>query len=330
MNKPSKTVRIGIVGTGSMGRNHVRIASSHPVIDCIGVYDPNETVGREVANIFGVDYFDKLEELLDMVDGIVIASPTSCHFETAKTAIEMGKHCLIEKPITVTVEEGEELIRMSQEFGTVIQIGHVERYNPVFTELKKIVDQEDILAIHSNRLSYNVSRANDVDVVLDLMIHDLDAINQILGGNLEVVGANGGCFHSPNFDHVSAELMAPNGSVATVIASKVSQTKYRMLNISCSDCYIKVDFLRKEIEINRRAVGRYISDLQEVTYKQEYLVERVFVPNVEPLMAEHTNFVESILEDKEPMVTAYHGVEALRLAKKIQSLVENSKAKQAQ
>ena len=193
---------------------------------------------------------------------------------------------------------------------------HVERYNPVFTELKKIVDQEDILAIHSNRLSYNVSRANDVDVVLDLMIHDLDAINQILGGNLEVVGASGGCFHSPNYDHVSAELMAPNGSVATVIASKVSQTKYRMLNISCSDCYIKVDFLRKEIEINRRAVGRYISDLQEVTYKQEYLVERVFVPNVEPLMAEHTNFVESILEDKEPMVTAYHGVEALRLAKK--------------
>lgn len=320
MNKPSRTVRIGIAGAGSMGRNHVRIASSHPSIECAGIYDPNETVGREVANVFGVEYFANLEGLLDSCDAIVIASPTSSHFDIAKAALESGKHCLIEKPITVTVDEGEELIRLAEKYGLLVQVGHVERYNPVFTELKKIVDQEDILAIHSNRLSFNVSRANDVDVVLDLMIHDLDAINQILGGNLEVVGASGGCFHSPNYDHVSAELMAPNGSVATVIASKVSQTKYRMLNISCSDCYIKVDFLRKEIEINRRAVGRYISDLQDVTYKQEYLVERVFVPNVEPLMAEHTNFVESILEQKEPMVTAYHGVEALRLAKKIQQL----------
>jgi predicted dehydrogenase len=320
MNRPSKTVRIGIIGAGSMGRNHVRIANSHPAIDCVGIYDPNETVGREVANVFDVEFFSQLVDLLDICDAIVIASPTSSHFDIAKTAIESGKHCLIEKPITVTVEEGEELIQLSDKFGTIIQVGHVERYNPVFSELKKIVDQEDILAIHSNRLSYNVSRANDVDVILDLMIHDLDAVNQILGGNLEVVGAIGGCFHSPNYDHVSCELRAPNGSIATVIASKVSQTKYRMLNISCSDCYIKVDFLRKEIEINRRAVGRYISDLQDVTYKQEYLVERVFVPNVEPLMAEHTNFVESILEGKEPMVTAYHGVEALRLAKQIQLL----------
>ena len=320
MNKPSRTVRIGIVGAGSMGRNHVRIASTHPMIVCAGVFDPNEIVGRDVANVFGVDYFSDLESLLDNCDAIVIASPTSYHFDTAKAAIAVGKHCLIEKPITVTVEEGEELIRLSEEAGTIIRVGHVERYNPVFSELRKIVAQEDVLAINSSRLSYNVSRANDVDVVLDLMIHDLDAVNQILGGKLEVVGANGGCFHSPNYDHVSAELLAPNGSVATIIASKVSQTKYRMLNISCSDCYIKVDFLRKEIEINRRAAGRYISDLQDVTYKQEYLVERVFVPNIEPLMAEHSNFVESIIEEKEPLVTAYHGVDALRLAIKIQQL----------
>ena len=318
MNRPSRTVRIGIIGAGSMGRNHVRIASTHPVIDCIGLFDPNETVGREVANLFGVDYFSELENLFDNCDAVVIASPTSSHFEIAKAAIAAGKDCLIEKPITVTVEEGEELIQLSEKAETIIQVGHVERYNPVFSELRKIVNQEDVLAINSSRLSYNVSRATDVDVILDLMIHDLDAVNQILGGNLEVVGAVGGSFHSPNFDHVSAELISPNGSVATVIASKVSQTKYRMFNISCSDCYIKVDFLRKEIEINRRAAGRYISDLQDVTYKQEYLVERVFVPNVEPLMAEHTNFIESILDKKEPLVTAYHGVEALRLAKKIQ------------
>ena len=324
MNKPSQTVRVGIVGAGSMGRNHVRIASTHPIIHCVGVYDPNETVGRDVANVFGVEYFNELNELIDVCDAIVIASPTSSHFEIAKLAIEAQKHCLIEKPITVTVEEGEELIKLAEKFDTIVAVGHVERYNPVFPELKKIVGQEDILAIHSNRLSYNVSRANDVDVVLDLMIHDLDAINQILGGGLDVLSANGGCYHSPNFDHVSASLVAPNGSLATVIASKVSQTKYRMLNISCSDCYIKVDFLRKEIEINRRAVGRYISDLQDVTYKQEYLVERVFVPNVEPLMAEHSNFVEAILENKEPLVTAYHGVEALRLAKKIQQLCNQS------
>lgn len=320
MNKPSRTVRVGIIGAGSMGRNHVRIASTHPVIDCVGLFDPNETVGREVANLFGVDYFSELRDLFDHCDAVVIASPTSSHFEIAKEAIAVGKDCLIEKPITVSVEEGEELIQLSEKAGTIIQVGHVERYNPVFSELRKIVNQEDVLAINSSRLSYNVSRANDVDVILDLMIHDLDAVNQILGGDLEVVGAVGGSFHSPNFDHVSAELVSPNGSIATVIASKVSQTKYRMLNISCSDCYIKVDFLRKEIEINRRAAGRYISDLQDVTYKQEYLVERVFVPNVEPLMAEHSNFIESILEKKEPLVTAYHGVEALRLAKKIQSL----------
>lgn len=318
MNKPKRCIKVGVIGTGVMGRNHVRVATTNPKIECIGVFDPNETVGMSVAGQFGCRYFNNVNEMFEQIEAVIIASPTSTHFELAKQAIQAGLHCLIEKPITVEVSEGEELVQLAMQANVTLQIGHVERYNPVYPELKKILEGEEILAVKANRLSYNPSRATDVDVVLDLMIHDIDSVNSLLGGNLTVLGSSAGTFLSKVSDYATAILRGPNNIVVDLTASKISQTKCRTLTISCSESFISVDYLRKEIQINRRAAGTYVSNNTDIRYRQESLVEGVFVPNIEPLMAEHNDFAESIFEGREPNVTGYDGVAALKLAKEIQ------------
>lgn len=319
MNQANTSVRIGVVGAGSMGRNHVRVATGLKQMHCVGIYDPNPVTGNNVAASFGTRYYDNFDALLGDIDALIIAAPTTVHFELAKTAISRGIHCLIEKPITVTVAEAEELLALATENGVVLQVGHVERYNPVYAELKKILEGEEVLAIKASRLSYNVSRANDVDVVLDLMIHDIDTINQLLGRDVEVVSAVGGRYLSPSMDYASALMRSSNGAVAELTASKVSQTKNRELVISCKDCFIRVDYLRKEIEIFRHASGKYIVERDGVHYKHEALIERVLVPNIESLVAEHVNFAESVIGKETPVVSGHDGLAALKLAIEVQN-----------
>lgn len=319
MNLPLKTLRIGIIGAGSMGRNHTRVAVANPQVECKGIFDPNEKVGVDVAIEYGCRYFSDFSEFLNSIDAAIISSPTITHYSIAKETLLADKHCLIEKPITVEVEQAEELRAIAEERGLVLCVGHVERYNPVFSELQKILENKEVLGIKVNRLSYNTNRANDVDVVLDLMIHDIDNVNKLLPEKLDIIGAVGGNFHSTNLDYVTSIIKTESGIVCDITASKASQTKQRTLQVSCTDCFINVDFLHKEIEVKRHAQGSYVTENNDVKYRQEYLVERVLVPNVEPLMAEHTDFVEAILNENAPKVTAQDGIEALKLAIEVQN-----------
>jgi len=318
MNFPLQTLRIGIIGAGSMGRNHTRVAVANPQVECKGIFDPNEKIGVDVAIEYGCRYFPDFTEFLDSIDAVVISSPTVTHFSIAKEALLAGKHCLIEKPITVSVSEAQELKALAEKQKLIVCVGHVERYNPVFAELQKILENKDVLAIKVNRLSYNTNRANDVDVVLDLMIHDIDNVNKLLTEKLDIIGAVGGNFHSTNLDYVTTIIKTASGIVCDITASKASQTKQRTLQISCADCFIHVDFLHKEIEVKRHSQGSYVTENSDVKYRQEHLVERVLVPNVEPLMAEHTDFVEAILNKRAPKVTAQDAIEALKLAIEVQ------------
>jgi predicted dehydrogenase len=318
MNLPLKTLRIGIVGAGSMGRNHTRVAVANPQVECISIFEPNENVGVDVATEYNCCYFSDFNEFLSTVDAVIISSPTTSHFSIAKKALLADKHCLIEKPITVEVDDAKELKAIAEERNLVICVGHIERYNPVYAELHKIIENKEVLGIKANRLSYNINRANDVDVVLDLMIHDIDNVNKLLPEKLDIIGAVGGNFHSTNLDYVTAILKTEKGIVCDITASKASQTKQRTLQISCVDCFINVDFLHKEIEVKRHAQDSYVTENSGVKYKQEYLIERVLVPNVEPLMAEHTDFVEAIVNERTPKVTAQDAIEALILALEVQ------------
>jgi len=318
MNQPNNLIRVGVIGVGAMGRNHVRVATACPSMHCVGVFDAHDTAAKQVANQYNCSSFRTVEELIESVDAVIVASPTVTHFELGKKILGAGRHCLMEKPITVSVEEGVELDKLAQSKSLILSVGHIERHNPVYSELQKIVEDQEILAINFRRLSYNLSRANDVDVILDLMIHDLDTANVLLPGDLMVAGAIGAAYRSPTLDYVSAHLMSDCGVSATLSASKISQVKTRSLEVSCADCFVSVDYLRKDILINRHSVGRYTSDARDVGYRQESLVEQVFVPNVEPLMAEHLDFSKSILEAKAPLVTAQDGIGALRLATEIQ------------
>ena len=313
-----KQVKVGIVGTGNMGKNHARVASDKSKIDFVGVYDVDEARAKDIASMYDTQAYVDLDEMIEKVDALIIATPTLTHYKIAKKAITAQKHCLIEKPITATVDEAKDLIALAKKMGVVLQVGHIERYNPVFKELNKILENDEILAIDSARLSYNTNRANDVDVVLDLMIHDIDAINKIVKHDIVDIKAVGHNYYTTNNDFVTAVLKSKNGVAINITASKISQTKERKLNISCRDSYVEVDYLRKEIDITRHTVSKAIEHNMKVQYKQESLVEKVFVPFVEPLAEEQKDFVESILENKTPQTTGEDGLEALQIALKIQ------------
>lgn len=323
MNQPREIVKLGVIGVGVMGKNHARVATSNPKSKFVGVYDPNETAGLAVANQFDAAYYSDIDSMVNDCDAIVIASPTTTHFDIAKKVIQAKVHCLIEKPISVEVSEGEELIRLAEQNSVALQVGHVERYNPVYSELKKILEGEEVLAMRASRLSYNTTRANDVDVVLDLMIHDIDTVNALAGG-VQVVSAIGESFRSASNDYVSAILKSESGTIIDITASKVSQTKQRVLSLSCANSFINVDYLRKEIDIVRHSASRYITEDESVQYRHESFLEKVFVPNVEPLMAEHLDFIGAILGGKNPLVDGHAGVSALKLAKEIQQCSTNS------
>lgn len=309
----SNSFSVGVVGLGSMGNNHVRVASNNPYVEKVYAYDKDSERLKSLQEKYDCLAANSFEELVGNVDVVVVATSTLSHYEIALQAISAGKHCLIEKPITSKVSEALNIKKKAEEAGVIVLIGHVERYNPVFNELSKILDNEKILAVKSQRLSYNLSRANDVSVVLDLMIHDIDAVTKIANSRLEVVSVAGGEYRSPNLDYVVALMKDGDGVTYDLTASKISQTRVRNLFVSCENCFIEADYLKKQIQIFRHASGKYLESLQKIGYKHEALVEKVFVPNVEPLMSEHNDLYKSIINGSQPKVSIDDGIRSLEL-----------------
>jgi virulence factor len=263
------------------------------------------------------------EDLLTNVDAVTLATPTPSHFELAMRCLAQGVHVLVEKPITETLEQAETLAQAAEASRLVVQIGHIERFNPTYIELKHVLEGMTLLAVNLRRLSPYEGSNTDVDVVLDLMIHDIDLALDLIGQEPTSVAAYGLTAFSGTIDHAVAQFCFDSGPLLTLTGSRVTEQKVRSIDVTTMKAYVEGDLLNKNISVHRRTVGEYLSqNHQGIKYRQESIVERIHVPMLEPLLLELQSFVESILENKPSSVPARDGLKTLRLATVIRNIIQ--------
>ena len=315
-------IRVGVIGVGNMGQHHVRVLSFLKDVHLVGVADVHVERGLEVASKYRVRFFEDYRELLPYVDAVCVAVPTRLHYEVGMTCMRHGVHVLMEKPIAASISEAELLVNAAAEYDCILQVGHIERFNPAFLELQKVIQQEEILALEAHRLSPYSQRANDVSVVLDLMIHDIDLLLELMAAPVVRLTASGTHASGSGYlDYVTATLNFANGAIACLTASKVTHRKVRRLTIHGKNSLTEADFLNSEILIHRHS-----QKAEQVLYRQDELVERVYTSNIEPLHAELEHFVHCVRGGNQPSVGGEQALKALRLATRIEQMALDSQA----
>jgi len=255
-----EVVRIGVIGAGIMGERHCRVCANLPRVELVGVADPNEERGRLVADRYETTYFSDYQALLSQLDGVTIAAPTPDHYTLTAECLERGLHVMVEKPITETVEQAQQLVHKADERGLVLQVGHIERFNPAFTELKHVTEDMTLIGINMRRLSPFDTSNTDVDVIRDLMIHDLDLAVNVVGLDIEGINAWGRSINTGAIDHAVASLSFKEGPIVTLFASRVTEQKVRAIEVIAEGAYIEADLLNKSVLIHRRTFPQYLDN----------------------------------------------------------------------
>lgn len=319
-------IRIGAIGVGNMGQNHARVMSLMKGVELVGVADIDVERGLETASKYKVRFFEDYTELLPLVDAVCIAVPTRLHYAVGMNCLLSGVHVLLEKPIAASISEAESLVNAAAESQCILQVGHIERFNPAFQELSKVLKTERILALEAHRMSPYSHRANDVSVVLDLMIHDIDLLLEVAGSQVIKLTASGNRSPESRFlDYVTATLGFANGIVATLTASKITHRKIRRIVAHCKNSCTEADFLQNEILIHRHISGNHTNDCRQMLYKQDGIIEKVYTSNMEPLRAELEHFVSCVRGGNQPSVGGQQALKALRLASLIEQMALEDK-----
>ncbi len=292
-------VKVGIIGVGYLGTQHARILSYLEKAELIGVADIDFKKAMVIGNRHGVKYYDKYENMLDEIDAGIVATPTSEHFDISMRLLKEGKSVLVEKPITETVDQAEELVSVADKNGLILQIGHLERFNPAVEALEDLISEPKFIEVQ--RLGSFSARSLDIDVVLDLMIHDLDIIMALIKDEVKVIRSSGIHVLSDKIDIANARLEFASGCIATLTASRVHQGKVRKLRIFEPTSYYSIDYIDQEVKIFPLN-GRQ-TDIKTLKIKKE-----------EPLKKELQNFFRCIIDGKKRKVTGEEGLRALRLA----------------
>ncbi|MFH1149483.1 MAG: Gfo/Idh/MocA family oxidoreductase [Actinomycetota bacterium] len=309
-------VTVGLLGAGYMGRNHARVLASMPGVRLVGVYDEAYEEVGEFCRGQGLEFFRDPDELMAACRSVVVALPTALHFDFASRAMKAGLDVLVEKPIASSVEEGRTLAALAGDEGRVLQVGHVERFNPVCLELPRLVD--DPIYISCERLSpFMPTWVGKTGVTLDLMIHDLDLVLSLVGDEVASVQAVARSVESESEDIASALVRFEGGTLAGFTASRVSQAKVRTLSVTQPDLFIAADLLRQTISLHHLISNDFVYD-ERMGYKQVSVTEIPYLSRYgEPLRLELESFLESVRDRSEPQVSADDGVRALELAGKV-------------
>ncbi|MEE2766838.1 MAG: Gfo/Idh/MocA family oxidoreductase [Pseudomonadota bacterium] len=308
-----KKIRTAVVGTGYLGKFHAEKYSRLPGSELVAVVDIDESAAREVAERFDTQWYTDYRTILNDVDAVSIVVPTRLHHLVARDFLRAGVHVLIEKPVTVTVEEAEELIEISREQGLVLQVGHLERFNAALLELDFSHDKP--LFIESHRLSPFNPRANDVSVVLDLMIHDIDIILDLVDSEVDRIDASGTAVLTDGIDIANARLVFKSGCVANVTASRVSMKVERKMRMFRPQSYVSVDFQNRTLVCHRTGNGEMYPGIPEI------LTEQKEFENNDALCEEISHFLECIGDGKQPLVSGEAGKRALATAIEISKLL---------
>ncbi|NQT78955.1 MAG: Gfo/Idh/MocA family oxidoreductase [Candidatus Aminicenantes bacterium] len=295
-------VRVGIIGVGYLGMQHARILSYLEEAELKGVADIDFKKALDIGNRHRVQYYENYENMLDEIDAAIVATPTSEHFSIAIKLLKEGKPVLVEKPITETVEQAEQLVSAAKKSKLILQVGHLERFNPAVEALENVISEPKFIEVQ--RLGSFSARSLDIDVVLDLMIHDLDIILALIKDEVKAIRSSGIHVLSEKIDIASARLEFKSGCVATLTASRVHQGKVRKLRIfEPTSCY-SIDYIDQEVKIFPLN-GRQ-TDIKSLKIEKE-----------EPLKKELKNFFRSIREGKTRKVSGEEGLRALKLAYRV-------------
>jgi len=308
MTATEEPLRAGVVGVGSMGRNHARVYRELRGVELAGVSDLDTAAAEAVADEFDARAVD-LESLLDRVDVVSVAVPTAAHASVVEDSLDAGVHTLVEKPFVTDLSAGRALDRKARELGLTLQVGHVERFNPALRTAAKIVDGLDVIAIDAQRVGPPVDREERGDVVFDLMIHDLDIAASLVDGEPRTISAS----TTAGRDYATASVDF-DGVVGTFTASRVTQQKVRRLGVTARNCRLVVDYVEQSVEIHRSATPAYVEQNGDLRHTTESIVERPMVESGEPLKAELGSFVEAARTGEPPVVTAADGLRSVALS----------------
>jgi predicted dehydrogenase len=306
----SKTpIRIGVIGTGHLGKHHARILAGMEGATLVGVVEINETIGREMAKNYNTSYYRDFKELEGKVDAVTIVVPTTLHHPVARFFLERNVHTFIEKPITKTLEEATDLLKLASTKQLTLQVGHVERFNAAMIRMQSLVEAPRF--IECQRMGPFSKRVTDVGVVQDLMIHDVDIVLSLVRSPIKHIDAVGIPVLTENEDIANAHILFENGCIANLTASRVSDEVIRKLRIFEMDKYSSLDYANQAITVRRKA------EKEEKIVKEELEVQKV-----EPLRMELEHFIRCIREHKKPLVTIEDGKNALEVVLEILAIIK--------
>jgi predicted dehydrogenase len=323
-------LRIGVIGAGHLGKIHINCIKQTSNFHLVGFYDTSPEIVSQVREEFGIQPFLTFEELIEAVDVVDIVTPTFAHFEYAAFALKRFKHVFIEKPIVASPEEALQLMNIANEANVKVQVGHVERFNPAF--IAALPYFANPMFIEAHRLSGFSSRGTDVPVILDLMIHDIDIVLNVVKANIRKISASGVSVISNSADIASARLEFDNGCVANLTASRISLRTMRKARFFQKDAYISVDFLNKEAEIVRLKElngkkpdpGIPVIDPGNGKEARQLCFERPEIKPINAIQTELSSFADAILGNTAPPVSLMDGYQALQVSHQIMEKVNNS------
>jgi predicted dehydrogenase len=327
MNK----LKVGVIGTGHLGKLHIKMFKSIENCELVCIYDANPEQAKVVSEEFNIRSTPSLQELLKQVDAVSIAATTTAHYELAKKCFESGVHVFIEKPITTTIKEAEELVEISEKKNLNLQVGHIERFNPALVSMEKYIDEPRF--IQTDRLAQFNPRGTDVAVVLDLMIHDIDIILSLVKSDVVDVQANGVAVVSDHLDIANARLQFANGAVANVTASRISQKKLRKMRIFQKDSYIALDFITGVAESYRLLSPDAQVEPTQISFgeigigdkRKKLVYEQPEQKELNALQYELQLFVNSVANNSKPVVSGMDGLRALKVAQLIIQKIEGQR-----
>jgi predicted dehydrogenase len=312
-------LKVGVFGVGHLGKFHLNNWKEIPDTVLVGFFDPDDNNAAAVAEKYGLTRFPDAESLVDAVDAVDIVAPTPAHFELCVAAIRKGKHVFVEKPLANTMEEARELLKLAKEANIKFQVGHVERFNPAFLSLKEQDLQPMFIEVH--RLAQFNPRGTDVSVILDLMIHDIDIILNLVKSNVNYISANGVAVMSDTPDIANVRIEFDNGCVANLTSSRISMKKMRKMRLFQKDAYIGIDFLEKKTEIIKlNAPGDknvFTFDIETNSGKKTIAISNPAVQEVNAIKMELEEFAKAIAANTETPVTIVDGFRAMDVAHQI-------------
>lgn len=315
-------VRMGLIGLGRMGKYHYNLYSEINDISKVALCDiDNRALETIVINgnketIIRNDYHD----ILGYVDAVTIAAPTMYHYKIAKECLHAGKHVLVEKPITTDYDEAKELFDIAQKNNLVLHIGHVERFNGAIQELKKLI--ENPFFIESRRVGPYDERVRNESIIMDLMIHDIDIVLNLINSEVADIEAKGSVVYSDTPDFADVTLVFKNNVIANILVSRVTQKKDRTMSISQEDAFIYLDYTSQDINIYRKGMFQHLFGHKELKYVNEYILERVFVYKDNPLKLEIKHFISCINGTSSRVVTVDHELHSLKIALQINEIIK--------